>query len=182
MDDPVHIYLLECPGCGIPLVGRSETIQVDFDEYIETRLERVWPKPKRATAIQIPKSARDSLEEARRCFDAKAFNACVVMCSRALEAICKDHSIKMRSLMTGLKALKEKGVIDGRLYEWGDALREARNIGAHAAESETTREDAKDLLDFTYAIGEYVYVLTGKYNDFLSRKQKLQKSESPKLK
>ena len=68
--------------------------------------------------------------------------------------------------------LKDKGIIDGRLYEWGNSLRERRNIGAHATDEEIIREDAIDVLDFTIAICEYVYVLTEKYEEFKAREAK----------
>lgn len=172
MDLPSYIFVLKCTGCDFPIVGHANLVQTDSDKYYLDSLSRVWPNAQKDTAWEIPKSARDAMNEASRCFNAKAYNACVVMCGRALEAICKDHEIDMRSLMAGLRDLKEKGVIDGRLFEWGNALREARNVGAHATESETTRVDARDVLDFTHAIGEYVYVLTDKYKEFLARKAK----------
>ncbi len=172
METPEYIFLLECPGCGSPVVGHAGMTQVDLNDYEIDPLSRVWPSPTKVAAWQIPESARVSMDEAARCFDARAYNACVVMCGRALEAICKDHGVTMKSLMSGLKELKQKGVIDGRLYEWGDALRQARNIGAHASESETSREDARDVLEFTHAIGEYVYVLADKYEGFMQRKAK----------
>ena len=71
-----------------------------------------------------------------------------------------------------LEALKEKGVIDGRLFEWGDSLRHERNLGAHATGVKTTREDARDVLDFAIAICEYVFVLSNKYTEYKERKSK----------
>ena len=75
-------------------------------------------------------------------------------------------------LAKGLKELKDKGVIDGRLFEWGDSPRGRRNIGAHATDEEVSREDANDVLDFTIAICEYVYVLAEKYEGFKARDDK----------
>ena len=164
-------FFLKCPACESSIVGQASSRQIALDDWVMDSLVRVWPAPKKATSWKIPESIRLSIEEATRCFDAHAYNACVVMCGRALEILCKDHGIKTQ-LAAGLKELKQKQTIDGRLYEWGEALREARNIGAHAAESETNREDAGDVLDFTYAICEYVYVLADKYDKFMKRKIK----------
>jgi hypothetical protein len=75
-------------------------------------------------------------------------------------------------IQNGLKELKELGVIDGRIYEWGEELRKSRNIGAHATDEKITPEDARDMLDFTIAIGDYVYVLSDKYEKFKSRQLK----------
>jgi hypothetical protein len=91
------------------------------------------------------------------------------MCGKALEGICRKYGNEKDMLGKGLHTLKEKGVIDNRLYEWGQALHVARNIGAHPSETQTTREDARDILDFAKAICEYVFVLTAKYEAFQKR-------------
>lgn len=177
MNEPIYLFLLECPGCKLPMAGTADIIQTDLNEWKMSSLSRVWPEPKKLTSWTLPDLMRTSIEEATRCLDARAYNACVVMCGRAIEALCKEYVVK-GSLMSGLKELKQKGIIDGRLYEWGEALREARNIGAHATEFQTSRENARDVLDFTDAIGEYVYVLTYKYKQFIERKaKKIQKVE-----
>ena len=69
-----------------------------------------------------------------------------------------------------LPQLKPKGVIDERLFSWAEALRKERNIGAHASESDTTRENAQDVIDFTIAIFDYVYTLSEKYEKYAARK------------
>lgn len=70
----------------------------------------------------------------------------------------------------GLKALLEKGAIDQRLYDWAEALRKERNIGAHASDEDTTKENAQDVIDFTIAIFDYVYTLAEKYEKYVARK------------
>ena len=92
------------------------------------------------------------------------------MPGRTLEGVCKHHSTKTKNLAAGLKELKEKGIIDERLFKWGEELRKHRNIGAHASDEKISKEDAKDLLDFVNAICEYVFVLTEKFNKFIERK------------
>jgi hypothetical protein len=53
---------------------------------------------------------------------------------------------------------------------WATALRQERNIGAHAGDADVSKENAQDVLDFTVAIFEYVYTLSEKYADFMARK------------
>jgi len=93
------------------------------------------------------------------------------MCGTVLEAICSEYATKHKVLAGGLKDLREKEVIDNRIYEWGEALRKHRNIGAHATHETISREDAKDLLDFAGAICQYVFVLTNKFETFMKRKE-----------
>ena len=93
------------------------------------------------------------------------------MCGKAIEFIVSDKTDK-KNLFQGLKELKSKEIIDARLYDWSEALRKERNIGAHAIDTEIKHQDASDILDFAVAICEYVYVLTDKYNAYLERKRK----------
>jgi hypothetical protein len=59
-----------------------------------------------------------------------------------------------------------------RLFEWGNALRKHRNLGAHATTERVSRDDARDLLDFSIAICEYVFVLNEKFQRFVERLNK----------
>lgn len=94
------------------------------------------------------------------------------MCGRTIEGVCKHHDSKTRNLAGGLKKLKDDGIIDARLYNWGEALRSHRNLGAHATTEKVSKEDARDLLDFSIAICEYVFVLNEKFNRFQARQKK----------
>lgn len=124
-------YFLECNICGNVMIGYSELIQVDHDEFEYDMPIRLWPSPKRYLDRSIPKIVRKSIREALKCYRAKAFNPCAVMCGCSIEALCNEHFGKKMSLSDGLKNLKDKGIIDGRLFEWGEALRVGRNLGAH---------------------------------------------------
>lgn len=169
---PFKAILLKCPVCKNPLLGGSEHIQVGPSEHGWSDLNRLWPQQETYIDWEIPEIARNSLAEAQICYKAKAYSACVVMSGRALEGVCKHHKTKSQNLATGLKELKDKGVIDERLYQWSEELRKHRNIGAHATEEKIPKEDAKDLLDFVQAICDYVFVLNAKFNRFMKRKEK----------
>ena len=146
--------------------------QVGPKEWEWSDLTRYWPEPVEPLDYSIPARTRKSLEEARKCFRAQAFSACAVMCGRAIEATCAEYKTKSKTLAAGLKELRDRKVIDQRLFEWAEALREQRNIGAHATEEDVSREDARDVLDFSIAICQYVFVLSQKYDDFKKRQAK----------
>lgn len=169
---PSKVALVKCNVCKEPLVGLSEIVQIGHDEWDWSNLERLWPAPEDDIDWEIPEIARVSLIEARTCFKAKAYTACAVMCGRAIEGVCKHHNAKSRTLAKGLEDLKKKGVIDERIYEWGEALRVARNLGAHASTDRVSRDDARDLLDFSNAICEYVFVLNAKFERFKERQKR----------
>lgn len=71
----------------------------------------------------------------------------------------------------GLKELLEKEIIDKKIFQWSEALRLHRNIGAYASEEKISAEDSRDLLDFTGAICDYVFVLSKKFDSFMKRKK-----------
>jgi hypothetical protein len=108
---------------------------------------------------------------AQKCFSHGIYPAAAVMCGRALEWLIREKTGKAQMLARGLADLKSQGIIDERLHAWADALRVERNIGAHASDTETTKEDARDIIDFTVAIFDYIFTLTEKYEKYLQRKQ-----------
>ncbi len=168
---PGAYYFLLCPICNEPMVGVADLEQVGYNEWNLSEPVRLWPEPPDNIHRSIPKLVSNSIHEAKLCLKATAFSACTVMCGRALEAICKEQLSKKIMLAKGLKELKDKKIIDGRIYLWGETLRKRRNISAHPSEEDTTKEDATDILSFTTAICEYIYVLTIRYEEFIDREK-----------
>jgi hypothetical protein len=170
------VVLLKCPACENPLVGKSSldiTIDPRTGEGVYVFLEprRVWPDPEKSYPGEIPGRVRAALEEAALCFRAKAYSACVVMVGRTLEELSLDMSAEGDALAKQLKNLRDREVIDSRLYEWAEALRHHRNLGAHASGFDASSDDAKDVLEFAEAICEYVYVLTRRFERFMKRQK-----------
>jgi len=169
---PYKIVMLVCPVCDNVLLGDFEVIQTGYEDWDWSNANRLWPDPDQYIDRSVPGIVRRALEDANRCFKAKVYSACAVMCGKAIEAVCVERT-GARTLYEGLKKLKSQKEIDDRLFDWGDALRKERNIGAHATDEVTTRENAKDILDFSIAICEYIFVLSEKYDQYIERKKKL---------
>jgi hypothetical protein len=169
---PFKVVLLECPVCKESLLGCQELIQVgpDRDEWVTGN--RLWPKPAISNRLLLPTNVGDSLEEAEKCYNARAYSACAVMCGRSLEAVWQNYETKSKTIAGGLRELRERKIIDDRLYEWGEVLRQQRNFGAHATGENITKEDVRDVLDFANAICEYVIVLSEKFERFKKRQEK----------
>jgi hypothetical protein len=192
VDEPYGIAIAvgECPSCHSALVGESH--QLDFkgwegeekDRWSDT--VRVYPKPpKTFLSFRIPRVVRDSIAEADRSLQANANIAACVMLGRALEAVCHDllepasstpsaeaaSTPPKRPIMLGegIRKLKENNFIDERLFDWSQQLHAFRNIAAHPTEESISRQDAEDLQTFVYAIIEYIYDLTDRYNEFKER-------------
>lgn len=128
----------------------------------------VYPAPHRLSP-RVPIALRREWEEARTCFDAKAYTASAVMVRRTLEGTCADQGVKKRSLAASLKELQSQGLIDHTLAEWADALRIAGNKGAHYTGTAVSREDAEDSLAFAEALLDHIYVLRGRFEAFRNR-------------
>ena len=99
------------------------------------------------------------------------------MCRKTLEGLCDSQEVKSKNLATGLKILKEKGIIDQRLFDWADALRITGNEAAHGVDFSLDREDAQDVLDFVEAILDYVFVYRKRFDDFVERRKAREASD-----
>ncbi|MGY2991192.1 hypothetical protein ACVI1K_008539 [Bradyrhizobium sp. USDA 4508] len=111
--------------------------------------------------------------------------AACVMLGRALEALCRDNlepkearpsgtaEPKRKRIMlgAGIRELRERKVIDDRLYDWSESLAALRNLAAHPEDITVSRQDAEDMQAFVNAITEYVYDLTDRYNEFKEREE-----------
>jgi hypothetical protein len=169
---PFRAILLECPVCENSILAGQDLIDIGPDKAEWSPASRLWPSPKRYLPWTIPHLIRSSLEEADRCLRANAYIASVAMSGRALEGICRHFKTESPYLGGGLKELLKRGVIDTRLFQWSQELREHRNIAAHATDEKISEEDAEDLLDFVTAICDYVFVLSEKFERFMQRKEK----------
>lgn len=164
------VVLARCPSCEGPLVGFTQIYQDDRGDWAYDSAERLWPTPSTVElSPSIPERIRQDIKDAQKCIANGIWSAAVVLCGRAVERLATEKA-PGKTLALGLAELKNQGVIDDKLFQWADALRRERNLGAHAAEEDVTKENATDVLAFTIAIFEYVYTLSEKYAEFVARK------------
>jgi len=185
-----RLYVGVCPRCSTLLAAEAKQIRFDGwegeeeDEWSDP--VRVHPSPpKTFSSWRIPDTVTVSLTEGGNALQANAYIAACVMFGRALEAMCRDvlfteeekkaiaaGTAKKRLMLSdGIKELKAKNLIDDRLFDWSQQLHAFRNLAAHPDGDATSiaRQDAEDLQTFAYAIIEYIYDLTDRYNQFLKR-------------
>ncbi len=163
---PKKLALLNCPRCMHAIVVE----QIEHWGGYWSEPKTVYPNDLSGLSEEIPEALRDSFNEAAVCFNASSFNAAAIMCRRTLEGVCADLGIKKRSLAASLAALGEEGHIDGSMAAWANALRVAGNEAAHDVKSSVSRIDSQDLLEFTEAILDYVYVFKRKFEAFQARR------------
>ena len=191
-----------CPSCRYILVGETEQIGFEHHDSDEDRwsdVVRIYPKPPKVfSSFRIPKVVKDSLNEADRALQAGASIAACVMLGRALEALCRNildsepeatsttptsattaKPKKKIMLGEGIKKLRDKKIIDDRLYDWSQQLQAFRNLAAHPEDISISRHDAEDLQTFVNAIVEYVYDLADRYEEFKNRVDTRAKRKKP---
>jgi hypothetical protein len=193
-----RIQVGSCPRCKSSLVGESwqlefEGFDSDYDNWSD--VARVFPDPPKTFAsARIHRVVKDSLMEADRSLQANANIAACAMLGRALEALCRDvltedhdaspasiiskekqGSKKPLMLAAGIKQLRDKNIIDARLFDWSQQLYAFRNLAAHPEDISISREDAGDLQTFVYAIVEYIYDLSDRYEEFKARVERREK-------
>lgn len=163
---PVEWTLVQCHRCMQPTLQAREDFGGGFadDEHPTT----VFPAS-RHLGGGVPEGLRREWEEARTCFEAKAYAACVVMVRRTLEGTCAQQGVKAKNLNKALEQLAANGLIDGMLADWAHVLRRVGNKGAHHTGEVVAREDADDALSFAEALLDHIYVLRRRFEQFRGR-------------
>jgi hypothetical protein len=162
---PGKILFLVCPNCQNPFLFVEENHCGNWSGP-----ERLYPPEDTRINPYLPKPIRLAYGEALSCFKAKAFTATAIMCRKTLEGLCVEHGIVGRNLVLALKEMRDKGIIESRLYEWADALRISGNEAAHDVNITISAEDASDILDFTNALLEYIFTFRDKFEKFKQRR------------
>jgi Domain of unknown function (DUF4145) len=168
------VTFAHCPVCKGPLLAYQD--DADFDGAGATgwgEPVRVYPARDRELGFSVPNDITRAFTEARTCYRNKAFTASTIMCRKTLEGICSAHGARSSDkLAAQLEKLKESGVIENRLFEWAEALRTMGNEAAHGVESVISAADARDTLEFTEALIEYVFTYRDKFESFKKRRAK----------
>lgn len=163
---PGAYFFLRCQGCRSPFLVLRE--QYGSDEWDDPY--RLYPPQDTRVNPSLPEGIRNAFSEALASSRAKAFTAAVIMCRKTLEGVCAAHGIEGKSLVNGLRDMKERGIIESRLFEWADALRIAGNEAAHDVGVTFAKEDARDVIEFTNALLEYVFTFRDKFEAFKKRR------------
>lgn len=166
-EPPSKWTFCKCPRCHFPMLAEQEDYGGGWDEPT-----RLYPPADKQLGRSVPILIREAYSEATSCLKAKAFTASAIMCRKTLEGLCAEHGVKERNLAQSLKALKAKGLIDGALVEWAEALRNFGNEAAHDVKITISAQDARDIIAFTEALIEYVFTFRDQFARFQERRKK----------
>jgi hypothetical protein len=162
--------LLKCKDCSSPFLARRFGVYTGGDSGWDFGVATILFPAERTLDSSVPETIAKSYQEAATCAGSGAFTACAIMCRRTLEAICAHHGVVQGSLDGKLKKLRDDGIIEQRLFEWADSLRSVGNEAAHDVAIEVSKEDSRDLLDFTRALVEYIFTFTENFKKFKERR------------
>ncbi|HSD36363.1 MAG TPA: DUF4145 domain-containing protein [Rhodocyclaceae bacterium] len=165
-------YVALCRRCQAPFLIRQSLYGIPGEFETITSEDVLFPLSSRLPVEGLPPAVRRSLEQAVRAFTSSSFDACALMCRRAIEALCKELGARNGSLQAKLESLSTQGIIDVRLANWAHGVRAVGNEAAHDTDTELSQDDARDALDFTEAILMYVYVLGSRFDAFEARRKK----------
>ena len=156
-----RVFLCRCPRCNEPILLRDDEI---------SPAAQVFPAPERPLSRSVPQPIRECFQEARDCLRTHAHTATALMCRRTLEAVAKDHGVEEANLATAIRAMREQGIIEARLFEWAEALRLVGNEAAHDVNRLIHGQDAQDVVEFTNALLEYLYTFRDQFEAFKQRR------------
>jgi len=169
-----YTILGACEECGQPIVAQNWGAEAD-STHGGKEFRTIYPideKTARKIQFDLPATISKSYDDAVKCEQTEAWNPCIVMIGRALEAVAKDYNPKIKTISTGLKKMHAEGVISNELFEWANEIRILRNIGAHATEEDVEEVDARESLDFLQAILETIYHLRPMFQKMKERRKK----------
>jgi hypothetical protein len=164
--------LLSCSQCGSPILVRQTNIgnMADGDKWDTPQL--VYPTADLRVNPNAPRDIRLAFDEACNCYRVGAFTASAIMSRKTLEGICASHDVTERSLALSLRKMHKQNLIDDRLFEWSDLMRVAGNEAAHGVGLSIQQPDAKDILEFTNAIMDYLFSFRDRFEEFKRRRTK----------
>jgi hypothetical protein len=177
------IQTLLCPNCEdfniIKFVENWDSNKVEMcypPEWV-TEIIYLYPLLKEFADNSLKaQDIRDTFQEARTCFQGELYTSSLVMCRKTIEMLCLYFKIEDPYKLHGkLTRMREKDIIDNKFYEWANALKSFGDEAVHTSEK-FSKEDAQDILDFTYALVEYCIDFDYKFQQLLERRGKIQPS------
>jgi hypothetical protein len=169
--EPSRRYtLLCCTKCQEPiLVGQTNIGNMAEGDEWDTPFA-IFPQGDIRINPRAPVEIRSAFQEACTCYRSHAYTASSIMCRKTLEGVCSAHGVEEQNLSASLRKMRELTLIDDRLFEWSDALRMVGNEAAHGVKGEISQPDAKDAIEFTNAILDYLFSYRDRFEQFKKRR------------
>ncbi len=164
-------YFSLCPKCHSVFLSKEEFCEV-IGEYssVTSPLIKLYPFDTEMKTDGVPEKVLKSYLDAVKAYKAALIEPSLIMCRKCIEAICYENHASGRNLKERIFFLKEKEIIDTKLYTWAEMLRIVGNDAAHEFDIEFTMEDVRDTVEFTKSFIEYHYILSTRFTQFKARR------------
>jgi hypothetical protein len=136
------VVLSKCLNCESPILVEEQFQCIEDHTFTHSKVQ-LYPLTDNEALKNAPGIVTGPYKEASKCYRAQAYDACVIMCRKGIEAICLDKGETKGNLAQRLKILKDKRILDETLYNWANELRLIGNDGAHSHNQVVTQWDAK---------------------------------------
>lgn len=145
-----------CGTCGHAVLGMGSPN--DANPHVQP-VERLFPAPKAAHG-DLPEMARAFLQQAYDTLHAP--DAAAVMAASAVDAMLKALAYADGSLYARIDNAVKDGVLTKGMAQWAHSVRLESNRPRHADmdNPHVTAEEAKQSVEFTEALGSFLFVLT----------------------
>ncbi len=141
----------KCVRCG----GVTTAFAEEADAYVDG----IFPEIERQGSRHIPEKPRAFLEQAMACIHAPA--GAVMLAASSVDAMLKEKGYHDGPLYVRIEKAAGDNLITVDMAKWAHRVRLDANDQRHAdmAASLPTQEDAKRSIQFTKALGEFLFVL-----------------------
>jgi hypothetical protein len=142
-----------CQSCGGALIGSRS-------KQYNTALE-LFPEPKKVDD-NLPYKAKQFLIQSLETIHAPAGS--IMLSASSIDAMLKDKGYKEGNLYKRIEAAANDHLITEGMSKWAHQIRLEANDQRHADEDASlpTEEDAKRIVEFAFALAEFLYVLPNK--------------------
>lgn len=147
-----------CANCGgVALVAKQAFFM--SDGWMSSPMAAIMYPSVASVSDSIPDRARKYLAQAIEGLAQP--DAAVVMAGSAVDAMLKAKDLKEGSVYSRIKQATDANIITQSMADWADEVRLAANEQRHADENfeHCTVEEAKRLVEFALALGEFLFVL-----------------------
>ena len=150
-----------CARCGGVVLAGTDPDDRDFT------ITEMYPESK-ALHKAIPKTAREYLTQAMNSIQAPA--GAIMLAASAVDAMLKDQKFTGSSLLSRIKQATENGTIPSSLGTWSEKVRlESSEDPGDPGFKMPSQKDARQVIDFTLVLAEYMFVLPQKVQKGLGR-------------
>jgi hypothetical protein len=101
-NEGIAVILSKCLNCDSPILMEEQFQTIEDHTWTSNKVQ-LYPLTDNQALKNAPKIVIAPYQEASKCYRAQAYDACVIMCRKGIEAICLDKGEAKGNLAQRLK-------------------------------------------------------------------------------